>query len=42
MSIKTEEIQDAIEVLEELNDEELSDEDIIAIEEFFGFGDNNE
>lgn len=33
-------IQDTIDILEELNDEELSDEDIIAIEEFFG--DNDE
>lgn len=33
-------IQDTIDILEELNGEELSDEDIIAIEEFFG--DNDE
>ena len=36
MNIKTEEIQDAIDILKEINGEELSDEDIIAIEEFFG------
>ena len=35
-------IQDTIDILEELNGEELSDEDIITIEEFFGFGDNDE